>query len=211
MARRRPLPSLGLAGRGTTTWLAEDAIWLTMVAEPLHLKPPLRIPSPLSFEERGEGPGERGEVLGVNLKLTFPGANPNGRIESFEPMPTTVSYFLGDAPSQWHAAVPVYGGVRYVDLYPGIDLVLGQQGAFWRLEAQANADTSAVRIRVEGADGLVVDGSDLQLATALGKVSLPLPAASFAYLVEAPFNQGSDRRVAGVARSHARGSAGEQP
>ena len=177
----------GSPAKGTTTWLAEDAIWLTV----LHALPAAPqtsasgLPSPLSFEERGEGPGERGEVRGIHLKLTFPGANPNGHIELFEPLPTTVSYFLGDDQSQWHAAVPVYGGVRYVNLYPGIDLVLDQQNSFWRLEAQANADTSAVRMRVEGADGLVQDGSNLQLATALGKVSLPLPAASFAYLVEA--------------------------
>lgn len=173
---------------GATTWLAEDAIWLT-VLDALPTTPQSsasELPSPLSFEERGEGPREKGEVLGLHLKLTFLGATPNARIESFDPLPTTVSYFSGDNPSQWRPAVPVFGGVRYVDLYPGIDLVLGQPDAFWRLEAKTGADISAVRLRVEGAGELAVDGNDLRLSTALGETSLSLPTADFPYRVESP-------------------------
>ena len=94
------------------------------------------------------------------------------RIEPLDPLTTTVSYFLGNDSVQWHPAVPVYGGMRYVDLYPGIDLVMGDQANFWRLDARAGADTGAVRLRVEGADGLALDGNDLQLSTALGQISL---------------------------------------
>ena len=106
------------AGVGTT-WLADDAIWITIVHEP-H-------PSPLSFEERGEG-------RGLNLKISFPGANSNVRIEPLEPLTTTVSYFLGNDPSHWHPAVPAYSGVRYVDLYPGVTWLLATSAAFgaWR-------------------------------------------------------------------------------
>ena len=77
------------AGMGTT-WLADDAIWITIVDAPLPSPPH---PSPLSFEERGEGPGERGEVRGLNLKLSFPGSNPDVRIQPLNPLTTTVSYF----------------------------------------------------------------------------------------------------------------------
>ena len=59
------------------------------------------------------------------LKLTFPGSNPDVRIEPFDPLTTTVSYFIGNDPVQWRAGVPVWGGVRYADLYPGVDLVIG--------------------------------------------------------------------------------------
>lgn len=183
----------GSPAEGTTTWLAEDAIWLTHL-DALPATPHSSasgLPSPLTFEDRGEGPGDRSEVRVVNLKLTFLGANPNGRIESFEPLPATVSYFLGDDPSQWHAAVPVYGGVRYVDLYPGIDLVLGQRDTYWRLKARAGADTRAVRLRVEGADGLALDQTTLQLMTAMGQMLIPLPVASFAYLVEGASTAGT--------------------
>ena len=125
MARRRPLPSLGLAGRrghhlaGRQRDLDHDC----RRTSPLS-------PSPLSPLLRGEGrgAGERGEVRGLNLKLTFPGSNPHVQIQPLNPLTTTVSYFQGNDPAQWRAAVPVYAGVRYVDLYPGVDLVLDGHG-----------------------------------------------------------------------------------
>jgi hypothetical protein len=65
----------------------------------------------------------------VNIKISFPGANPNARIEPFNRLDTVVSYFIGNDPAKWHVAVPVWGGVRYVDLYPGVDLELtGENG-----------------------------------------------------------------------------------
>jgi hypothetical protein len=49
-------------------------------------------------------------------------------MEPFRRLDTVVSYFIGNDPSKWHPDVPVRGGVRYVDHYPGVDLeVTGQQ------------------------------------------------------------------------------------
>jgi hypothetical protein len=59
----------------------------------------------------------------IALKLTFPDSNPDVRIEPFDPVTTTVSYFIGNDPEQWRPAVPVWSGVRYVDLYPGVDMM----------------------------------------------------------------------------------------
>ncbi|MCB0201011.1 MAG: SBBP repeat-containing protein [Anaerolineae bacterium] len=148
-----------------TTWLAQDAIWLVV----------------------GGGDGESGRV-GDNetfspshpltpspqtaLKLTFPGSNPDVRIEAFDPPATTVSYFIGNDPAQWHPAVPVWGGVRYVDLYPGVDLEISAAGA--RLAALPGADLDAVTLRVEGAGAATLDGDTLRLSTAAGDVLLPL-------------------------------------
>ena len=33
-----------------------------------------------------------------------------------------VSYCLGNEPAEWRTDVPVWAGVRYVELYPGLDL-----------------------------------------------------------------------------------------
>ncbi|MER3426346.1 MAG: hypothetical protein C4299_04200 [Thermoleophilia bacterium] len=63
--------------------------------------------------------------MGVHLRLRFEGANPHPRLEPFQRLETHVSYFLGNDPAKWHADVPVWAGVRYVDLYPGIDLEVG--------------------------------------------------------------------------------------
>ena len=175
-----------------TMWLAEDAIWITLLDAPLPTPDSSgdELPSPLSFEERGEGPGERGEVGGLNLKLSFPGSNPHVQIQPLNPLTTTVSYFLGDDPDQWHAAVPVYGGLRYVDLYPGVDLVLGGRDAFWRLEAEPGAETASVRVQVEGAEILDVSGATMRLVAQVQPISIALPQAHFAYRAVSVSSQG---------------------
>ena len=179
------------AGVGTT-WLADDAIWISIVAKSqgasqkvfentLPNLPPVTSPS-----------------TGLALKLTFPGANPEGRIEPLNPLTTTVSYFLGHDPAQWHPSVPVYDGVRYVDLYPGVDLVVGDQHEFWRLEADTDDDFADVLLQIQGVDALVPGQSSSILQTAAGNYDLTLPAADFAYRVETIGRNGvrTARRVA---------------
>ncbi len=61
----------------------------------------------------------------MHLRLSFIGANPQPRLEPFQRLEMHVSYVLGHDPAKWHADVPVWGGVRYVGLYPGIDLEVG--------------------------------------------------------------------------------------
>ena len=164
-----------------TMWLADDAIWVTVLEKPSSPQPPSPnlgeggafLPSP----KFGRGAGGEGQPRkGVNLRLTFPGANPHPRLEPFERLDTVVSYFIGSDPDQWHPDVPVWGGVRYVGLYPGIDLeITGENG--WmvqRLVAQPGADLSAVRLRVDGADKIDLDSDHLRLTTTVGEFTLPL-------------------------------------
>jgi hypothetical protein len=140
-------------GDPATMWLAEDAIWFTIDTEAKREDEPLR---------------------GVNLKLSFPGANPHPRLEPFDRLDTVVSYLTGSDPAQWRPAMPVWGGVRYLDLYPGVDLVVGATLP-WRLEVRDGADLSVVRLRVEGADAVALgSGQHLRLTTALGDFILPL-------------------------------------
>ena len=112
----------------------------------------------------------------TNIKLSFVGANPHPRLEPFDRLDTVVSYFIGNEPEKWRPDVPVWGGVRYVDLYPGVDLEITSEGGqmVQRLAARPGADLSAVRLRVEGADAVTVDGDALRLTTAAGEVALPL-------------------------------------
>ena len=69
------------------------------------------------------------------------------RIEPFGAVDTTVSYFLGNDPDQWRPDVPVWGGVRYVDLYPGVDLVLGGSDGAWRLRLRPAQRSSRYKCR----------------------------------------------------------------
>jgi murein DD-endopeptidase MepM/ murein hydrolase activator NlpD len=166
-------------------WLAPDGLWLTL----LEGMPAFGDPPP------GEATApywqDRTAQRGVALKLSFEGANPAPQLVPFEPLDTRVSYFRGDDPAKWRTGVPVWGGVRYVDLYPGIDLELRGEGSALaqRLVVHPGADLNVVRLRVEGAEALTLEpislasgdqgrqattGYILRLTTALGDVSLPL-------------------------------------
>lgn len=179
------------AGVGTT-WLADDAIWITIVtgSQSDELE---RFPEVPAGIQHAEAP-----PTSLALKFTFRGSNADVRIEPLDPVTTTVSYFLGRTPAQWRPAVPVWGEVRYVDLYPGVDLVLaGSGGAWtWQLLGTPKAAGLVPRLRIEGADGVTLDGVTLRLATAVGEVVLPLPAATSGYEVELVKPAGSAETIA---------------
>ncbi|MBM3189460.1 MAG: hypothetical protein FJZ90_12140, partial [Chloroflexi bacterium] len=174
-------PRFQMWGGPGVTWLAEDGLWITLMEAPPEAD---REPDP---EQRGptlRGEPEKDAPRGaVHLRVSFPGANEKPRLEPFGPVETAISYFIGDDPEAWRAAVPVWSGVRYVDLYPGVDLVLDAAAGGslpWRLEAKADgASLGDVRLRVEGAEGLELldSGQGLRVRTALGELALPLLAA----------------------------------
>jgi hypothetical protein len=158
-------------GGGLTLWLAEDAIWLTVLdqgAAESATRPAG------SGDTRAGSPPPPGNS--VNIKLSFPGANPHPRLEPFNRLEMHISFFIGSDSARWRADVPVWGGVRTLALYPGIDLELTGEGGGLvpRLVARPGADLGAVRLRVEGADLVEVEGDTLRLSTAAGEVTWPL-------------------------------------
>ena len=165
-------------GGNSTIWLAEDALWVTVLEQsslsepssPTVEKDGLSLLLPIGSE------GESSPRKGVNIRLSFVDANPHPRLEPFNRLDTHVSYFTGNDPAKWRADVPVWGGVRYKDLYPSIDLEISGENdqLAQRLVARENADLSAVLLRVEGADRLALDGGLLRLTTAVGVYALPL-------------------------------------
>jgi hypothetical protein len=160
-------------GGDRTFWLTEDALWVTVLAEldtasqtsgdEASFPTPLTLPAPAVQK-------------GVNIKLSFDGANPHPRLEPFNRLDTRVSYFTGNAPAHWRPDVPVWGGVRYVGLYPGIDLEIAGENERMapRLVVHPGADLSAVRLQVDGADILALADGALHLTTAIGEFALPL-------------------------------------
>ncbi|MBL7199460.1 MAG: SBBP repeat-containing protein [Anaerolineae bacterium] len=152
-------------------WLAEDALWISMLDGKA-------LAAALAEKGRGEL-ASQAAIPGVHIKLSFVGANPAPALEPYDRWDAAISYMVGGDPSSWQVRVPAWGGVRYRDLYLGIDLVLeGARNPPWRLEARAGADLSAVRLRVEGAEAVAVKGARLHLATAIGTLSLSLPVLS---------------------------------
>lgn len=155
-----------------TIWLTDDGIWVALRAP--------RSTEGRSLASRGEERGEEhADIGGAAIKLSFVGANPAPRLEPFARLATTVSYLIGNDPEQWRSAVPAWGGVRYSELYPGIDLEVGS--AYGRLaprlvvREEAGWDRLAdVRLRVEGADVMGLTEAGLWLRAATGDYTLPL-------------------------------------
>jgi len=179
-------------------YFTQDALWISLLEAPSD-PPTLDLEQrtqPITPELAPEGgrisptptPGGKEDmVTGVNLRLTFVGANAVSRIEGFRPLDTTISYFDGKDPDGWHADVPVWSGIRYTDYYPGYDLeVTSQAGQWnWQLAPTGNAlepggalqpnQNTDVRLRIEGAEALALEGDAVRITTAVGDLLLPLP------------------------------------
>ncbi|MDO8671764.1 MAG: hypothetical protein Q7O66_10100 [Dehalococcoidia bacterium] len=112
-------------GRSSSVYLANDEIWLTVqeFAQTRAASVEANRAEELLLAEK-----QPPELKAVNLKLTFSGANPDPILEPFNRLDTHVSYFIGSDPEKWRSDVPVWGGVRYKDLYPGIDLEVTSDG-----------------------------------------------------------------------------------
>jgi hypothetical protein len=167
-------------GDDRTIWLAEDAIWVTILE-------PTERPTGEARLTQGPDIGTEAERVvveekarhGVAIRLSFAGANSESELQAYRPQTTTVSYFIGDDPDEWHPTVPVWGGVRYVDLYPGLDLELDAavHGVAGRLVCHAvncQAALAAVQLEVEGADSLALEGDRLHIKAGAGTYTLPL-------------------------------------
>lgn len=137
-----------VSGPAGAVWLADNAVWFTFV----------------DVDTKNDSSPS------THVSLRFLDANlsaPTG----FDASDTRVSYARGSDPAGWHSDVPVWHGVRYANLYPGLDLELtGQDG---QLVHRFVGDTSSVRLEVDGAEEIALVGDQLQVDTAVGKVLLP--------------------------------------
>ncbi len=159
-------------------WLADGALWLTI---PDPLPADAKAPRVGARIEREVGRSRRPAAAaraGTAIRFTFPGANPTPAVEPYGQLATRVSYLIGNDPALWKRDVPAWSGVRYRDLYPGVDLIVGEYAAGavpWRLEAQPGADLSAVALRVEGAESVAADAIGLRLGIKGHEVGVALP------------------------------------
>jgi Beta-propeller repeat len=112
--------------------------------------------------------------------LRFMGSNPHPRIVPSDRLPGRVNYFIGNNSRRWNAGILTYGRIEYMNVYPGIDLLVhGSGGGLeydWLLAPHANADR--IRLAAVGARGVSVDPRGrIVLDTALGPVIEARPSA----------------------------------
>jgi hypothetical protein len=169
-------------GVDRTIWLAQDAIWFTLLGQPSsgHFK---KGDNAIPFDRSGGADENQVQPQkGVNLRLSFVGANSQARLQPFNRLETSVNYFIGNEPAGWRSGVSVWGGVRYQDLYPGLDLEITSEDGqmvsriIVRDESLASRHSSLamVRFSVEGAEKIELDGDSLRLTTAVGEYTMPL-------------------------------------
>ena len=160
--------------RDQVVWLTTDAIWISFLEQP-SINETVQSESMASHLAAAPQPVQD-KPIGVNLKLSFVGANPTPQLEPLGRLDTRISYFSGSDPKQWQPDTPVWSGVRYRDLYPGIDLeITSQNGSIvQRLVVRDDADLTIVRLRVEGAERIGVDGDHILFTTNIGQFEWPL-------------------------------------
>ncbi|HET7487539.1 MAG TPA: SBBP repeat-containing protein [Acidimicrobiales bacterium] len=137
----------------------------------------------LSFSRPSAGPGSDGTPAVADVvRMSLGGANPHPEIVPTATLAGVSNYLIGSDRSTWRTGVPGYAGVRYRNVYPGIDLVwhgagpAGAGGLEYDFEVAPGADPGAIAISFEGAGTPTVDGNgDLVLHTAAAELRQPRP------------------------------------
>ncbi len=153
-----------------TLFLAQNAWWWTVI------KPSAPPPS-----ENGVNSlflPETEEYQQLNLRLQFEGSNPNVVLKPFRRLETSVHYFNGNDPGEWYTDVPVWEGVRYENLYPGIDLEISTQQGYtiprFMVRNPALGGMEQIHISVDGAAQVHLGVDGITVETTLGNYQLPL-------------------------------------
>ncbi|MBS1809994.1 MAG: SBBP repeat-containing protein [Acidobacteria bacterium] len=104
------------------------------------------------------------------VAMQLVGANPLSALQGEYELAGKSNYF---AKNHWTTNVPMFGRIRSVQVYRGIDLVFygNQQKLEYDFIVQPGADPNAIRLRFDGAQSLRLDANgDLVLQTAAGDI-----------------------------------------
>lgn len=107
----------------------------------------------------------------VHMQLI--GAHPAPQVEGLDALPGQSHYLLGNDPQQWRTNVATYARVRYVAVYPGVDLIYYGNGRQLEYDfvIAPGAKPEVINIVFAGAQRMRIDANgDLLLHTAGGEV-----------------------------------------
>lgn len=118
---------------------------------------------------------------GVLVEMRFVDPSERARVGGDGLLPGYYNYFRGDDPSRWRSYVMSYSGVRYAEIYPGVDNLfrLTDQGQLaYDLLLSPGSDLEAIRIECLGVDRLSLSESgELLWETAAGTLTQTVPIA----------------------------------
>jgi uncharacterized repeat protein (TIGR01451 family) len=124
-------------------------------------------------------PASPAEVQVAAVQMKMLGRNAAVEIEGLEPLSGSTNYLRGKDPKNWHTAIPLYGKVRYRDLYPGVNLIYygNRQQLEYDFEVAPGGDPNLIKIAFAGAQKIRLDSEgNLWLRTRAGNIQMRKPA-----------------------------------
>lgn len=104
---------------GTTIWFAAEGIYYQFAR---RMSKAGANTDDLLHQGSHQHGRESNSVETMMVKLLLEGANPNLRITGHDMKESKCNYFIGNDSDNWHTNVPNYSSIKYIDVYPGIDL-----------------------------------------------------------------------------------------
>lgn len=148
-------------GQGYTAFLTSGSMVVSL--RPVNLGPMPKTRTVPSTKKPSPGSG-------TTMQFRLSGAAQNPAVVGEDQKPGKVNYFIGRNPTNWHTNVPIFGRVRYKNVYPGIDLVYYGSGR--QLECDfalsPGANPNQIQFEIAGANQLRVDGTGALLLKANG-------------------------------------------
>ena len=121
---------------------------------------------------------ESNDFAVVQMKMVD--ANPEAQLVASEQEPGKINYLVGKDRANWHSNIPLFGSVKYTQIYKGVDLAF--HGADGRFEfdyfVSPNSDPAQIALKFEGTNRVrTTSQGDLVLSTSAGDVELLKPVA----------------------------------
>ncbi|MGE5399615.1 MAG: SBBP repeat-containing protein, partial [Ignavibacteriales bacterium] len=114
----------------------------------------------------------------TNLHMEFIGANPSPEMIPMEESSGKSNYFIGNDPARWRTDIPNYKRVKYLNIYPNIDLVFygNQKQLEHDFIVKPGADPSKIKLKFpEDVKTTINEQNDLQLELKAGSVVFRSP------------------------------------
>lgn len=189
--RNRPIPSAAAVNSSATN-KAVNSLPLRFEANRGQTDPQVKFfargqgydlyltPSEAVVATREDGDEERRRQSSSALRMKLIGSNAEPLIRGIGEAPSRSNYFIGRDSVKWRPNVPVYTGVEYEAVYPGIDMLYyGTDGELeYDFILTPGADPGLIKLGFEGAQGVEIDADgDLVLRTASGDLRQRKPVA----------------------------------
>ena len=117
------------------------------------------------------------ESRAQTFQMKIAGAASPAHFTGADLLPGKSNYLIGNNPAKWRTGIPQFAGVRYENVYPGIDLVFyGNQGHLeYDFQVAPGADPSRTELEFGGAKKLELKNGALVIRGENGGVELQAP------------------------------------